>query len=277
MFPCLPAPKVYTQGVHAYCLPSDCLQHHMSFGYEAAFFTSTTTPPTYSHPKYSPRGIEIASGCTGSRAIAAMIWSDDCDPQNSKKNRKALWCLTITFIQDTHVTSDSPIPTYPLAVGPKGADHRKILKKIFDDLSQHSSKKKPIYSYDGRGKNIIPLTIDVLACLGDQPERRGLNYLMLGAATHHARWRYSCNVGALAKVMRSCSNCENQILQCAISGYTNTTQTYGHCSICTNWWMDDNHPLLTYNAPKAYPSNLLLGGTTRSDTDGIKKRMAATD
>ena len=271
MFPCLPAPKVYTLGVHAYCLPSDCLQHHFSFGYEAAFFSSTNTPPTYSHPKHSPRGIEIASGSNGSQATAAMIWSDDCDPQNSKKNRKALWCLTITFIQDTHITADSSIPTYPLAVAPKGADHRKILQKIFNDLAQHSSKKKPILTYSGNGTTILPVTIDVVACLGDQPERRGLNCLMLGAATHHARWRYSCNVGALVKVMRSCSNCENWLLQRVITGNTNTQETYSQCTVCTNWWMDEHHPLLTYKAPKTYPSNLLLGGTPRSPNDGIKK------
>ena len=270
MFPCLPAPKVVTLGVHAYCLPSDCLQHHLSFGYKAAFFSSSFTPPIYSHPKYSPRGIEIASGNTNSHAVAAIMWSDDCDPQNSKKNRKALWCLTITFIQDTDVTSDTPVSTYPLAVGPKGADHQKIQKIIFDNIAEHGSKATPILSYFGQDKNILPVTLDVLAYLGDQPERRGVNYLMLGGSTHHARWRYSCNIGSLAPVLRACRECESRFLQYATSGDIDVTQLFAHCGNCTNWWISDDHPLLTYPAPKKYPSHLLLGGIERHDTDGVE-------
>ena len=114
------------------------------------------------------------------------MWSDDCDPQNSKKNRKALWCLTITFIQDIDVTTDSPIPTYPLAIGPKGSDHRKVLRRILNDLSSLQSPDVPLRSYTGVGQPPIPVTLDVFAYLGDQPERRGLNFLMLGGSTLHA-------------------------------------------------------------------------------------------
>jgi hypothetical protein len=101
MFPCLPTPKISSLGNHAYCLPSDCLQHHLSYGYKAAFLSIPPDIPTvYSHAKYSQRCLQIASRKLGCHSVAAIMWSDDCDPQNSKKNRKALWCLTITFIQD---------------------------------------------------------------------------------------------------------------------------------------------------------------------------------
>ena len=272
MFPCLPAPRVFTSGPHAYCLPSDCLQHHLSFGYKVAFFDSLHTPGEYSHPKYSPRGIEIASGNPHSKAVAAIMWSDDCDPQNSKKHRKALWCLTITFIQDTDVTSDSPIPTYPLAVGPKGMDHRKIQKIIFDDLSRHSSTNRPFLSYSGKGKNILPITLDVFAYLGDQPERRGVNYLMLGGSTHHARWRYCCNVGAMVDVLRACCACEKRFLHYVTSHEEiDISDMMEHCTTCTNWWLSEDHPLLTYKAPPKYPKDVLLGGMQRSNTDDIPK------
>lgn len=87
MFACLPTPKIYVLGPHAYCLPSDCLQHHLSYGYKAAFFNSDTPPPLYSHIRHSPRGVEVSIGNKGTFTVGAMLWSDDCDPQNSKKNR----------------------------------------------------------------------------------------------------------------------------------------------------------------------------------------------
>lgn len=86
MFSSLPTPKIYSFGNHAYCLPSDCLQHHLSYGYPAAFFTSDPPPPIVSHIKHSPRGLQVPIGKTGSYPVAALMWSDDCDPQNSKKN-----------------------------------------------------------------------------------------------------------------------------------------------------------------------------------------------
>lgn len=46
MFSCLPTPKIYSLGVHSYCLPSDCLMHHLSYGYKAAFFKADP-PPQY--------------------------------------------------------------------------------------------------------------------------------------------------------------------------------------------------------------------------------------
>ena len=133
MFPCMPGPQVFTSGTHAYCLPSDCLQHHLSFGYKAANFTRQRTPQAYSHPKYSPHGQEIARDQNFPNVIAAMLWSDDCDPQNSKKHRKALWVFTISFLQDEDVTTDTPIPTYPITIGPKGADHWIVQKIILAD------------------------------------------------------------------------------------------------------------------------------------------------
>ena len=85
MFPCLPMPLIRTNGQHAYCLPSDCLQHYLSFGYKAAFLSSAPPPTYFSHVKHSPRAMEIAADKNGCFAVAAFLWSDDCDPQNSKK------------------------------------------------------------------------------------------------------------------------------------------------------------------------------------------------
>lgn len=237
------------------------------------FLRQTPPPPIYSHVKFSPHGIEIGSGKTSTHAVAAMMWSDDCDPQNSKKNRKALWCLTITFVQDTDVTIDTPIPTYPIAVGPKGSDHRKVLRRILADLTTLRSEISPLRSYVGVGLPPIPVSLEVFAYLGDQPERRGLNFLMLGGSTHHARWRYSCNTEKLSDVLRACSYCENMSLQMATSGIMNPDQLLFVCSKCTNWWMHEDHPLLIYEAPAKFPPTHLLGGIVRTPGDEIPPGM----
>ena len=151
VFPNLPTPKLFINGLHAYCLPSDCLQHHLSFGYRVAEFSTNTTPAVYSHPTQSPRAIEISSGKNGIVPVAAIMWSDDCDPQNSKKNRKALWCLTITFIQDPSVITDSPLPTYAIAVGPKGTNHQNVFRIILNDMAKISNPLTPLRSYTSVG------------------------------------------------------------------------------------------------------------------------------
>ena len=271
MFACLPTPKIYSLGLHAYCLPTDCLQHHLSHGYKTAFFSIPPNPPTiYSHLKYSPRGIQIGTRNIDSHSVAAFLWSDDCDPQNSKKNRKALWCLTITFIQDEDVLIDTDTPTYCIAIGPKGTNHQLVIKKILDNLASFVSTNTPLYSYTGVGEIPIPLSLTIFAYLGDQPERRQLNSLMAGNSTHHARWRYSCNISKITSVMRACTKCEDRFLDSAIS---NTLPSFDQCSTCTNWWLHEDHPLLTYPAPSAFPTNYTLGGEPRLENDGISPLM----
>lgn len=273
MFPNLPKPKIYTLGDSAYCLPSDCLQHHLSHGYKVAFLDCQNPPTIYSHPKFSPRSLEIRTGCTGAHAISALLWSDDCDPQTSKKHRKALWCLTITFIQDTDVVIDSPLPTYPLAVADSSSDHRAVLKIIMNDLDSHCSTRPPLFTYMGPQMPPQSVNLDIYAYLGDQPERRSLNCLMLGGSTHHARFRYSCNVRKLIPVLRACSSCEQKFLIHARLCGPATDNLFENCHVCTNWWLNDNHPKLTYKAQPEFPSELLLGGITRSPTDGIAPGM----
>ena len=112
-----------------------------------------------------------------------------------------MWCLTISFVEDVDANNDSPIPTYPLAIGPKGINHRIVIRKIMEDLAKHRISTNPISTYNGVGHSPMSVTLDVFAYLGDQPERRGLNYLMLGKSTHHARWRFSCNMSLLIPIL----------------------------------------------------------------------------
>ena len=45
----------------------------------------------------------------------------------------------------------------------------------------------------------------------DQPERRSMNYMMLGNSTFSARFRYSCDIVLIINVLPSCDACFNNM------------------------------------------------------------------
>ena len=49
---------------------------------------------------------------------------------------------------------------------------------------------------------------EILASLGDQPERREMNYMMNGNSTFGARYLYTANIGSFASCLVSCRECE---------------------------------------------------------------------
>ena len=97
-----------------------------------------------------------------------------------------LWAQTMHVIQDTKDCGDSPVSTYPLIIGPKEADHRPLLSIMFKDLQ--NIRRNPFFSYTGRGHAAFLFVLSVFAILGDQPERRFINFLMAGNSTYHCRW-----------------------------------------------------------------------------------------
>lgn len=142
-----------------------------------------------------------------------------------------------------------------------------------EDLAKHRISTNPISTYNGVGHSPMSVTLDVFAYLGDQPERRGLNYLMLGKSTHHARWRFSCNMSLLIPILRACSNCEKRLHDSLYNCTFNHEYLFSQCNNCTNWWLHQNDPLLVYNAPTKFPPGFTLGGNPRTSTDGIPPGM----
>jgi hypothetical protein len=87
------------------------------------------------------------------------------------------------------------------------------------------------------------------ACLQDQPERRGENYLMGGGSYLHRRFGVSFPWQEFEEVLGPCVLCRALLLD--------ETHSWDspECTVCANFAFDLQHPLLVaYDAPANFPS-----------------------
>ena len=71
---------------------------------------------------------------------------------------------------------------------------------------------------------------EIIASLGDQPERRSMNYMLLGNSTHFSRYQYSANVGAVSLYLPPCEN-----YVAGIKEDKHYVQKDIKCIHCVNW------------------------------------------
>lgn len=98
--------------------------------------------------------------------------------------------------------------------------------------------------------------------LGDQPERRGGNFLLAGNSRSHTRWRYVGDLWRLKNVLPACKTCYANMRMADVTDDAELPDwVWHHCDKCTNWMMGNlNQPLLSYPRPSDYPKGYLLGG-----------------
>jgi hypothetical protein len=166
------------------------------------------------------------------------------------------------FLQNK--TLDSPLATFPLVIGLKSDSHDRVERIIGDDMKNMANSHIPAFL--GRNSSLPPEEITFSAMmflsLGDQPERRGGNYLQCGNALTHTRWRVAGNLHKLQKVLPACRDCYARMRLADSSGDIPNWFTR-HCDLCTNWMLGKfDHPLLKYDKPKKFPKNYLLGGNS---------------
>ena len=102
--------------------------------------------------------------------------------------------------------------------------------------------------YSTHKKRNVYVHFEIIALLGDQPERRSMNYMMLGNSIFCSRFRFSANMKEIYHHMPSCNRC-----------YTNLKNDYNFdnfhtgCKKCVNWDLMRNSELMKFNPPKDYP------------------------
>lgn len=63
------------------------------------------------------------------------------------------------------------------------------------------------YYYNKSTNSVVPVYLELLVSLQNQPERRGMNYLMLIGEKYSARWGFSCNVSDVCSLLPMCDRC----------------------------------------------------------------------
>ena len=75
-----------------------------------------------------------------------LEWRDDARANRGMRNNGCLWIKTISFVSQNN--RESRTNTYPIAIGPKGANHDIVENKFKEELSKLKSlgKKHFVYS-----------------------------------------------------------------------------------------------------------------------------------
>ena len=242
----LPHPAVREVCDHAYLLPSDCVADRLAHGIEFGCGQEKMEMMVESSLAMKITETNHQQGC---KTIFVTLWSDDFEPNYSKGNRGSVWLLTMT-IQRYHNPNLSEV--YPLAVGPKGADHTAVTQIILQDLKTMEKRdgEEPMHMFDGGTKTIEDVSVHLLAVIQDQPERRGFAGLLLGGSGFHGRWGYSADTAQLVQRVPPCRRCL-EYLESPIDG----KEWYRDgCTTCLCWFArPENATKMT--PPKNFPDD----------------------
>ena len=175
------------------------------------------------------------------------------------ENRKSLGVDRHYFPKNK--ISDSPLATFPIAIGPKNESHDELEGLIALDFKKMSSSRIPAFMgyHNGFLPEEITFSAEMFLSLGDQPERRGGNCLLAGNSKSHRRWRYCCDISQLRNVFPACQECVESMK--AADSELSTTAMRRECNHCTNWMLCNlDSPLLRYDVAASFPKGYVLGG-----------------
>ena len=255
----LPRPMVCIIHNHSYVSVKQCIAHFFGMGQmpliknEVAQTVFTSITDSKISQEVHERAKKLHTDCDEGEVVTLLgiTWSDDFDPNSSiKSNRGGVWIRTITLISESY-EENSLENTYPISIGLKGENHDMIESEFAKELEDLSNGRDNNF-FCMRTKKWIKVHFEVIAFLGDQPERRSINKIMLGNSTFGARYLYTANITALARNLPMCSNC---LLNAKMD--TLYIKKKSVCKNCLQWDMDSKNNILGSLLPKHYPAELV--------------------
>ena len=126
--------------------------------------------------------------------------------------------------------------TYPIAIGTDGVSHEEVEQLFAEELMSLSSGKDNEFYHGGLRKN-VKVIFELLASLQDQPERRSVNYIMLGNSQYTASWRV--DIAVVSSAIPACDECFKKLL------FGQVTSTI--CDKCVNWDLHMRTGLLDFS------------------------------
>ena len=267
MFHNLPRPLVHKVGDHACVSIKDCIADLLGHGFSlhelgkkgsCSTDFSNKTIDCFSRARTILGNAHRVLGSLADQSTVLWLttWSDDFEPNYSiKGNRGSVWIKTITIALPVD-SSKSIVYTYPVALGPKVADHDVAERFLLSDLKLFMEAPVPRL-YSGRAKDMTPVYMETFASLQDQPERRDMLFLARGNATYHSRWGYAMDCSALKSVLIPCPSCLESLKKEARDSTTYLTAEWrtGCCDICSCWAFMLPSKHLCFPPPKGYPAD----------------------
>ena len=256
----LPCPKVDEYDNHSYVTIRSCIEDFLSSGklpkkikpnHNKDEMISCITESKRAYEIYNKaHQMYCENNSNEILVILGLLWSDDFDPNTSiKSNRGSVWIKTLTFVAENTRTNDER-DAYPISMGLKSNNHERIERMFVSELNELSSGINNEF-YSTALKRRVLVHFEIIVSLGDQPERRPLNYIMNGNSNYAGRYGYGCKIADLTKTLPFCLKCRNQMKQ------NNTNVTQKKCSRCLQWDILSNLSLSSTEIPKNYPVDIL--------------------
>ena len=248
---------------HAYVSIVESIRHYCAHGCAKIGNIDPTLDikpgQSVDHPTNSPRAMEIVTDAKnifgdnfeGMLVCYITLWGDDADVgAASMQGKQQIWIKTCTVACQL-ANGNLLRNTFAVAVGPKGVSHDQVEMRISEELqSLQSPDLAPFYI--GANNKICRGYFGMFAELADQLERRSVNHLSYGNATHAARWLVSANHLEIYPLLKSCQDCQRCLA-------TRFRQGDWHldlpiCPNCLNWNVLQDSPLAYVDPPLNYPS-----------------------
>jgi hypothetical protein len=202
--------------------------------------------------------LERAKLLHGNNPVVVLLlkrWRDDFQALKSNKGQKkgtAAWIGTVTISPPQGMKANSLRNTYPIALGPKGADHELVEQIFMEELRQLSNGSDDLF-FDKASNQMTRVHAEIFVSLADQPERRGTCYVQLGNSTYHPRFGFCCDIGSLEQCIRACHSCFKLLLQTT----DGSPFVAPECNKCTCWETTSELGILDMVPPKEYPVDLI--------------------
>jgi hypothetical protein len=265
IFDNLPHPLIHVLGNHSCISAKDCVSDILGHGFPI--------PPIQQCTLFD-KNVQVTSLLNCRRAIHFqqsitpipdpdneifvnfIFWGDDFEPNYSiKANRQSVHISTLSIVQPVQ-NKESIFYTFPVSVGPKGADHSSVTRHLVDSIKLFMNEE-PMVMYSREKKGMVRVRANIIACLQDQPERRETLYLSRGNSTYHGRFGYSMDTKQVRRELIPCQECYASLRDEALNIDSEHKWRLGNCAQCSCWATNIDHPLLRTHPPEDYPQDQL--------------------
>ena len=179
--------------------------------------------------------------------LYVIIWSDDFEPNQTRKNRNSIWLKTVSICPPTSLKTSS-LYTFPIALGRKGQCHD-IVNEFFN--KELYNMKKTTMRFSKIHNDFVPTVVEPLIISADRPERSSINHILGHTGNSSKRWMFSELISR--KTLPSCTTCRDTRIE-SIRNVSNHANTNIHCLNCCDWEMSTERNKCSFPAPPNYPS-----------------------
>lgn len=234
ILPNLPHPSIRKHGDDiAYTSIIECIQDLFAHGIPIEQIMPRAEAGVVTKASESERAQEIHEnaitihGKDGDIAIIPLIeWADDHESNQVKTERSSgVFKKTLT-ISPKHGTPHPVLYTYPLVIGPKGADYTEV-ELFHNEELDRLSRKPAVMIFSKEKKRVQGVHGEMFAALQDQPQRRSQNAMQQGNSKRHACFGYNYPYHYEWQSVPSCSSCQADL---QMKGFRDD-----NCQHCKSW------------------------------------------